>query len=43
LCAALRPAFKIAEWAGSDEREEIMRERHRWFVEKTLEGDMHFR
>jgi aminoglycoside phosphotransferase (APT) family kinase protein len=43
LCAALRPAFKIAEWAGSDEREEIMRERHRWFVEKALEGDIHFR
>ena len=43
LCAALRPAFKIAEWAGGDEREKIMRERHRWFVEKALEGDIHFR
>jgi aminoglycoside phosphotransferase (APT) family kinase protein len=43
LCAALRPAFKIAAWAGNDEREAIMRERHRWFVEKALEGDMHFR
>ncbi|HET9493801.1 MAG TPA: phosphotransferase [Chloroflexia bacterium] len=36
LCAALRPAFKIGEWAGDAARERVMRERHRWFVEQAL-------
>jgi aminoglycoside phosphotransferase (APT) family kinase protein len=38
LFAALRPAGKIAEWAGSAERERVMRERHAWFVERAYEA-----
>jgi aminoglycoside phosphotransferase (APT) family kinase protein len=37
LCAALRAAFKIAEWAGDDAKERKMRERHQWFVSKAFE------
>ena len=36
LFAALRPAFKIAEWAGDDSAEQIMRERHRFFVAQAF-------
>jgi aminoglycoside phosphotransferase (APT) family kinase protein len=32
LCAALRPASKIGDWAAAATRERIMRERHTWFV-----------
>lgn len=42
LCAALRPAFKISEWATDVAAEKRMRERHGWFVtqafEKLLDG-----
>lgn len=42
LCAALRPAFKISEWAADAVAEKRMRERHGWFVtqafEKLLDG-----
>lgn len=37
LFAALRPAFKIAEWAGDDVAEQRMRERHRLFVVQAFE------
>jgi aminoglycoside phosphotransferase (APT) family kinase protein len=37
LCAALRPAFKIAEWAGDDATERRMRAGHRLFVTQALE------
>ncbi len=37
LCAALRPAFKIAEWAGGPVREKRMRERHRLFVRQAVD------
>lgn len=37
LCAALRPAFKIAEWAADAQREKTMRERHRWFITQAFE------
>ena len=37
LCAALRPAFKIAEWAADENAEKIMRERHRWFITQAFE------
>jgi aminoglycoside phosphotransferase (APT) family kinase protein len=38
LCAALRPAFKISEWAGNDEaKAKSMRERHRIFVNQAFE------
>ncbi|MFO7320238.1 MAG: phosphotransferase [Chloroflexota bacterium] len=37
LWAALRPAFQIAGWAGSEERERIMRERHKLFVAQAFE------
>jgi aminoglycoside phosphotransferase (APT) family kinase protein len=37
LCAALRPASRIAEWAGDAQRERTMRERHRWFVTQAFE------
>jgi aminoglycoside phosphotransferase (APT) family kinase protein len=43
LCAALRPAFRIAEWAGGEAKEKMMRERHRWFVTRAMEADIHFR
>ena len=37
LWAALRPAFCIAEWAGSEVAEKRMRERHRWFITQAFE------
>lgn len=37
LCAALRPAFKIAEWAADDIKEKTMREGHRWFITQAFE------
>lgn len=38
LCAALRPAFKISEWAGDNiEVEKRMRDRHRIFVRQAFE------
>lgn len=37
LCAALRPAFKIAEWAGDDTTERTMRDGHRLFVTQAFE------
>ncbi|MGI8968148.1 MAG: phosphotransferase family protein [Chloroflexota bacterium] len=37
LCAALRPAFKIAEWAGDDSTARRMRELHKWFVSQAFE------
>jgi aminoglycoside phosphotransferase (APT) family kinase protein len=37
LCAALRPAFKIAEWAGDEATEQRMRERHKLFVTQAFE------
>ena len=36
LFAALRPAFKIAEWAGDAVSEQKMRERHRFFVNQAF-------
>lgn len=35
LYAALRPAFKISEWAGDVMIENQMRERHEWFVQQA--------
>ncbi|MFL5735171.1 MAG: phosphotransferase family protein [Chloroflexia bacterium] len=37
LCAALRPAFKLTEWASDDDAERAMREKHAWFVEQAFE------
>jgi aminoglycoside phosphotransferase (APT) family kinase protein len=37
LCAALRPASKIAEWAAGDITEKTMREGHRWFITQAFE------
>jgi len=37
LCAALRPASKLAEWAGDDVTEQRMREGHRQFVAQAFE------
>ena len=37
LCAALKPAFRIAEWAEDDLEERSMREGHRLFVTQALE------
>jgi aminoglycoside phosphotransferase (APT) family kinase protein len=37
LCAAIRPAHKISEWAGGEARERAMREGHRWFVGQAFE------
>ncbi|GIK67668.1 MAG: phosphotransferase [Chloroflexota bacterium] len=37
LCAALRPAFKISEWAADAIAEKRMRERHGWFVTQAFE------
>jgi aminoglycoside phosphotransferase (APT) family kinase protein len=37
LFAALRPAFKIGEWAADTIAEQRMRERHRLFVEQAFE------
>jgi aminoglycoside phosphotransferase (APT) family kinase protein len=36
LCAALRPASKIAEWAADALKEKTMRERHRWFITQAF-------
>lgn len=38
LCAALRPAFKIAEWAGSESAERTMREGHTRFVTQAFDA-----
>ena len=37
LCAALRPASKLAEWATDDTVEQAMRDGHRLFVTQALE------
>ena len=37
LCAALRPAFKLAEWAADDVTERTMREGHRLFFTQAFE------
>jgi aminoglycoside phosphotransferase (APT) family kinase protein len=37
LCAALRPAFKIAEWAADDIAEKTMRAGHRLFITQAFE------
>ncbi len=37
LCAALRPASKIAEWAADDIVEKTMREGHRLFITQAFE------
>ncbi len=37
LCAALRPASKIGEWAADDLAEKRMREGHRWFITQAFE------
>lgn len=37
LVSALRPAFRISEWAGNAEVEKTMRERHHLFVAQALE------
>lgn len=36
LYAALRPAFKIAEWAGTEAREQAMRAGHRQFIAQAF-------
>jgi aminoglycoside phosphotransferase (APT) family kinase protein len=36
LYAALRPALRMAEWAGDEANEKIMRERHRIFVDQAF-------
>jgi aminoglycoside phosphotransferase (APT) family kinase protein len=37
LCAALRPAFQISEWAAGDQqREQTMREGHKWFLSQAF-------
>ncbi|GCE14450.1 hypothetical protein KTT_43090 [Tengunoibacter tsumagoiensis] len=36
LYSALKPAFKLAEWAGDEKQEEKMRKEHQWFVEQAL-------
>ena len=37
LCAALRLARNIGEWAADANAAQTMRERHRWFVEQAFE------
>ncbi|MDQ2907426.1 MAG: phosphotransferase [Chloroflexota bacterium] len=37
LCAALRPAFKLAEWAADASAEKSMRAAHRWFISQAFE------
>jgi aminoglycoside phosphotransferase (APT) family kinase protein len=37
LCAALLPAFKIADWAGDAAVERSMRQAHTWFVGQAFE------
>ena len=36
LCAALRPAFRLADWARDAAEENTMRERHHWFVAQAF-------
>ena len=36
LIAALKPAFKLAEWAGDEDKERDMREKHKLFVQQAL-------
>jgi len=36
LCAALRPAGKLAGWRLGEAREHEMRDKHKWFVEQAL-------
>lgn len=36
LCAALRPAGKLAEWGLDAQTEQTMRERHHWFVTQAF-------
>lgn len=38
LCAALRPAFKIPDFAESEQEEKEMLEKHRWFVGQAYEA-----
>jgi aminoglycoside phosphotransferase (APT) family kinase protein len=38
LCVALRPAFKISEWAGNETKAKIMRERHKVFVTQAFDN-----
>jgi aminoglycoside phosphotransferase (APT) family kinase protein len=38
LCAALRPAFQIATWAGNPTREQAMREKHLLFVSQAFDA-----
>jgi aminoglycoside phosphotransferase (APT) family kinase protein len=37
LCAALRPAFKIDDWAADEQAARTMRERHGWFIAQAFE------
>jgi len=37
LCAALRPAGKLAEWGLDPAAENAMHEAHRWFVDQALD------
>jgi aminoglycoside phosphotransferase (APT) family kinase protein len=37
LCAALRPASKIAKWGLDAMTEKTMRERHKWFITQGFE------
>jgi aminoglycoside phosphotransferase (APT) family kinase protein len=41
LCAALRPAFQIATWAGNPAREEAIRIKHHLFVAQAFEALSH--
>lgn len=38
LCAALKPAFRIGEWAGDPIKEQAMRELHRLFITQAYEA-----
>jgi aminoglycoside phosphotransferase (APT) family kinase protein len=38
LCAALRPANKLSEWAADTATETAMRERHAWFVMQAFKN-----
>jgi aminoglycoside phosphotransferase (APT) family kinase protein len=37
LYAALRPAFKIADWAADPAAEQRMRQEHRWFITQAFQ------
>lgn len=37
LCAALRPASKLATWGLNEQTEERMREEHHWFITRAFE------